>query len=80
MMRSQESGSSVFFQSQDSSGSSGSRGHQDGGLPSEHSTEFLEAKEDLSGDQDGGRWSEVIGHSPKSSLKLSQPARLLDLH
>ncbi|XP_073457641.1 von Willebrand factor A domain-containing protein 5B1 [Aquarana catesbeiana] len=53
MMRSQESGSSVFFQSQDSSGSSGSRGHQDGGLPSEHSTEFLEAKEDLSGDHDG---------------------------
>ncbi|XP_072282173.1 von Willebrand factor A domain-containing protein 5B1 isoform X2 [Pyxicephalus adspersus] len=53
MMHSQESGSSVFFQSQDSSGSGGSRGHQDSGLPSEHSTEFLDTKEDLSGDHDG---------------------------
>ncbi|KAM5126716.1 von Willebrand factor A domain-containing protein 5B1 [Mantella aurantiaca] len=53
MMRSQESGSSVFFQSQDSSGSGGSRVYQDGGLPSEQSAEFLDAKEDLSADQDG---------------------------
>ncbi|XP_068097859.1 von Willebrand factor A domain-containing protein 5B1 isoform X2 [Hyperolius riggenbachi] len=47
MMRSQESGSSVFFQSQDSSGSGGSRG-----LPSEHSTEFLDARDDAAGDNE----------------------------
>ncbi|CAJ0968503.1 unnamed protein product [Ranitomeya imitator] len=46
MMRSQESGSSVFFQSQDSSGSGGSRGQQDGGLSSEQNTEFRNGKED----------------------------------
>ncbi|KAM4609520.1 von Willebrand factor A domain-containing protein 5B1 [Discoglossus pictus] len=48
MMRSQESGSSVFFQSQeDSSGSGGSRGPQDTSLPSDQSLEFLSVKEDL---------------------------------
>ncbi|XP_063798225.1 von Willebrand factor A domain-containing protein 5B1 [Pseudophryne corroboree] len=52
MMRSQESGSSVFFQSQDSSGSGGSKGHQDTGLPSEHSSEFLDTKEDLAAEHD----------------------------
>ncbi|XP_018428154.1 PREDICTED: von Willebrand factor A domain-containing protein 5B1 [Nanorana parkeri] len=74
MMHSQESGSSVFFQSQDSPGSGGSRGHQDGGLPSEHSTEFLDAKEDLSGEHDGAadssfqrrayRTSQIADHQP----------------
>ncbi|XP_056397624.1 von Willebrand factor A domain-containing protein 5B1 [Hyla sarda] len=50
MMRSQESGSSVFFQSQDSSGSGGSRGQQDAGLPSEHNAEFMNGKEEPSGE------------------------------
>ncbi|KAG8569880.1 hypothetical protein GDO81_014576 [Engystomops pustulosus] len=50
MMRSQESGSSVFFQSQDSSGSGGSKGQQETGLPLEHSSEFLDSKEDLAGE------------------------------
>ncbi|KAE8594665.1 hypothetical protein XENTR_v10019739 [Xenopus tropicalis] len=40
MMRSQESGSSVFFQSQDSSGSGGSRGPQDASLPLGHGPDF----------------------------------------
>ncbi|XP_069802938.1 von Willebrand factor A domain-containing protein 5B1 isoform X2 [Dendropsophus ebraccatus] len=52
MMRSQESGSSVFFQSLDSSGSGGSRGQPDAGPPSEHSTEFLNGKEDPSGEHE----------------------------
>ncbi|KAG9482755.1 hypothetical protein GDO78_011409 [Eleutherodactylus coqui] len=52
MMRSQESGGSVFFQSQDSSGSGGSRGQQDTGLPSEHSSEFPDSKEDLAGEHE----------------------------
>uniref|UniRef100_A0A8C5QBS1 von Willebrand factor A domain containing 5B1 n=1 Tax=Leptobrachium leishanense TaxID=445787 RepID=A0A8C5QBS1_9ANUR len=53
MMHSQESGSSVFFQSQeDSSGSGSSKGHQDGGLPLAPSTEFLASREDPLGEPD----------------------------
>ncbi|XP_053545827.1 von Willebrand factor A domain-containing protein 5B1 [Bombina bombina] len=48
MMRSQESGSSVFFQSQeDSSGSGGSKGQLDTSLPSDQSSEIVNVPEEL---------------------------------
>ncbi|CAH2318358.1 Hypothetical predicted protein [Pelobates cultripes] len=53
MMHSQESGSSVFFQSQDdSSGSGSSKSHQDANLPLAQSNEFLVTKEDQLGESD----------------------------
>ncbi|KAM4704490.1 von Willebrand factor A domain-containing protein 5B1 [Rhinophrynus dorsalis] len=53
MMRSQESGSSVFFQSQDdSSGSGSSKGQQDASFPLEQSSEFLGVKEGTAGESD----------------------------
>ncbi|KAM8927489.1 von Willebrand factor A domain-containing protein 5B1 isoform 2-T2 [Pelodytes ibericus] len=55
MMHSQESGSSVFFQSQDeSSGSGSSKGPHDGGLPLAQSSEFLEVTDDQAGDVEPG--------------------------
>ncbi|XP_063293291.1 von Willebrand factor A domain-containing protein 5B1 [Pelobates fuscus] len=53
MMHSQESGSSVFFQSQDdSSGSGSSKSHQDANLPLAQSNQFLVTKEDQLGESD----------------------------
>ncbi|KAM9296999.1 von Willebrand factor A domain-containing protein 5B1, partial [Gastrophryne carolinensis] len=64
MMHSQESGGSVFFQSQDSSGSSSSRGHQDGGLPSPKEEADHQAGSDGSFQRRAHSTSQITDHQP----------------